>query len=150
MDLSGHRHRPIFQNRRRMGDRRFDAYDIDHRCLTESKHQTELDARGHLSFRQRLSVRIEHIQKALKKLGMRQSMSAKGDCWDNAVAESFFHSLKTEWTQHQTYSTKKEAMEDIADYMMFYNRTRLHSYNDYCSPLEMEMRWWQNQRKLAA
>ena len=90
------------------------------------------------------------FKQALKELGMQQSMSAKGDCWDNAVAESFFHSLKTEWTQHRTYTTKKEAMEDIAEYMTFYNRTRLHSYNNYCSPLEMEMRWWQNQRKLAA
>ena len=68
-----------------------------------------------------------------------QSMSRKGNCWDNAVAESFFHSLKTELTHHHNYVTKDEARQAIFDYIeVFYNRQRLHSTNDYLSPVDYE------------
>ena len=81
---------------------------------------------------------------------MRQSMSAKGDCYDNAVAESFFHTLKTELVHHQNFQTKQEAKEKIEAYIDYYNRTRLHSYNGYISPMEKECRWWQAHREHAA
>jgi len=75
----------------------------------------------------------------LKKYGIIQSMSRKGDCWDNAVSESFFHSLKTELTFHEDFRTKAQANEMIFEYIeIFYNRKRLHSYNNYMSPTDFE------------
>ena len=67
------------------------------------------------------------------------SMSRKGDCWDNAVAESFFASLKKERVQWKHYQTRAEAQQDILDYIvMFYNSQRLHSTLDYISPNDYE------------
>ena len=75
----------------------------------------------------------------LEKYGIIQSMSKKGDCWDNAVAESFFHSLKTELIHHENFLTRKQANEKIFEYIeIFYNRQRLHSSNNYMSPSEFE------------
>jgi len=75
----------------------------------------------------------------LKEHGIVQSMSRKGNCWDNAVSESFFHSLKTELTFHENFRTKAQANEMIFEYIeIFYNRQRLHSYNNYMSPVEFE------------
>jgi transposase InsO family protein len=63
------------------------------------------------------------------------SMSRKGNCWDNAVAESFFHTLKTELVYHEDYHTRWEAKRSIFEYIeVFYNRRRLHSHLDYQSP----------------
>ena len=68
------------------------------------------------------------------------SMSRKGNCWDNAVAESFFGSLKQERVHWQHYQTRYEAHQDILNYIaMFYNSTRLHSYLDYKSPNQYEL-----------
>jgi transposase InsO family protein len=90
------------------------------------------------------------FRRQLATRGMRQSMSAKGDCYDNAVAESFFHTLKTELVHHQNFQTKQEAKEKIEAYIDYYNRTRLHSYNGYISPMEKECRWWQAHGEHAA
>mmetsp|Transcript_22040 Transcript_22040/g.10427 ORF Transcript_22040/g.10427 Transcript_22040/m.10427 type:complete len:162 (+) Transcript_22040:608-1093(+) len=79
------------------------------------------------------------FQKMLKENDMISSMSGKGDCWDNSVAESFFGSLKTECVFDTTYSTREEARLDIVDYIeMFYNNKRRHSYLGYLSPKEFE------------
>lgn len=78
----------------------------------------------------------------LKTYGMISSMSRKGDCWDNAVAESFFGSLKTERVFFSNYRTREEARRDIVDYIeMFYNSNRRHSYLGYVSPKEFEILW---------
>jgi len=70
-----------------------------------------------------------------------QSMSRKGDCWDNAVSESFFHSLKTELVHHERFKTRAEANQAIFEYIeVFYNRQRLHSTNDYMSPVNYELK----------
>jgi transposase InsO family protein len=67
------------------------------------------------------------------------SMSRKGDCWDNAVAESFFGSIKQELIQWRHYQTRLEAKQDILRYItMFYNPARLHSYLGYQSPMQYE------------
>ena len=75
----------------------------------------------------------------LKEHGIVQSMSRKGNCWDNAVAESFFHSLKTEFTNHEIFKTRAQANQMIFEYIeVFYNRKRMHSSNNYLSPVEYE------------
>lgn len=78
-------------------------------------------------------------QKVITKAGMRPSMSRKGDCWDNSVAESFFSTLKKEMIYHVKYETRDEARRDIFEYIeVFYNRKRMHSYLGYLSPAEFE------------
>ncbi len=82
----------------------------------------------------------------LKEHSIVQSMSRKGNCWDNAVAESFFHSLKTEFTNHEIFETRAKANEMIFEYIeVFYNRERMHSSNNYLSPLEFEENMLQNE-----
>ena len=81
----------------------------------------------------------EEYQRMLESFGMICSMSRKADCWDNAVAESFFHSLKTEWIKDTVYYTRDKARADVVDYIeMFYNSHRLHSFIDYKNPNEFE------------
>jgi len=76
----------------------------------------------------------------LKQYGICQSMSRKGNCWDNAVSESFFHTLKTELIHLETYQTRAEAKQAIFEYIeVFYNRERLHSANGYLSPADYEL-----------
>ncbi len=78
-------------------------------------------------------------QGLLKQYGMVCSMSRKGNCWDNAVAESFFHTLKTECTDEKLYLKRDEARSDVIEYIeMFYNSHRLHSFLNYKSPNEFE------------
>jgi putative transposase len=73
--------------------------------------------------------------------GMQQSMSRKGDCWDNACAESFFKTLKVELIGTQVYASRGEAKNAIFEYVeVFYNRKRLHSTLDYLSPSDYEQR----------
>ena len=67
------------------------------------------------------------------------SMSRRGNCWDNAVAESFFSSLKNERIKRQIYATRQDAKSDVFDYIEgFYNRIRRHSHLDQLSPLAFE------------
>ncbi len=89
----------------------------------------------------------DDFRATLSKFGIIQSMSAKGDCWDNAVAESFFKTIKTELIYHTKFNTKQEAVRAIEDYIWFYNNKRLHSYNSYLSPVAKELLWWTNYYK---
>ncbi len=76
----------------------------------------------------------------LDEHGLICSMSRKGDCWDNAVSESFFKTLKVERVNDRDYWTREEAKTDINDYIeRFYNRKRRHSYLGYISPVEYEL-----------
>lgn len=78
-------------------------------------------------------------QKTLRKHGFICSMSRKGNCWDNAPSESFFHTLKTELTHHRRYQTRQEAKQEIFEYIeVFYNRQRRHSTIGYQTPLGYE------------
>jgi transposase InsO family protein len=73
--------------------------------------------------------------------GIRQSMSRKADCWDNAPMESFFHTLKTELVTHCDYPTREAARSSLFEYMeVFYNRQRRHSTLHYETPLAFEAR----------
>ncbi len=67
------------------------------------------------------------------------SMSKKGDCWNNAVAESFFHTLKVELIHRMKFKTREEAKRKIFEYVeIYYNRQRSHSALGYLSPFEYE------------
>jgi transposase InsO family protein len=77
----------------------------------------------------------------LTRYGIRQSMSRKADCWDNAPMESFFHTLKTELVVHCDYPTRDAARSSLFEYMeVFYNRQRRHSALHYETPLAFEAR----------
>jgi putative transposase len=78
-------------------------------------------------------------QDLLKNHGFLCSMSRKGECLDNAVAESFFHSLKVEWIYGEPPVSKTEMYRSVREYIeVFYNRQRLHSANGYLSPCDFE------------
>ena len=75
----------------------------------------------------------------LARHGLRASRSARGDCWDNACAESFWATLKTELVHHEQYATRAQARASIFEYIaVFYNRQRLHSSLGYRSPEAFE------------
>jgi transposase InsO family protein len=75
----------------------------------------------------------------LKKHGMVQSMSRRGNCYDNAVAESFFSSLKNELVNHCSFKTREEDRTAVFEYIeVFYNRQRRHQSLDYFSPVDYE------------
>ena len=84
------------------------------------------------------------VRQALEDAGIRASMSRRGNCWDNAVAESFFATLKREHTSRKIFLTHEEAKTSIAEWIeVFYNGHRRHSTVDYCSPVEYEQRYYQ-------
>lgn len=81
----------------------------------------------------------EGFKKIAQQHEMILSMSSKGNCYDNAVIESFFHSLKTEHANFCTFKTKEEAMDSLFEYIeIFYNKKRSHSTLGYMSPQEFE------------
>lgn len=80
----------------------------------------------------------QRFQSELLEHGITPSMSRRGQCWDNAPTERFFGTLKSEWVPAKGYSTVEEARQDMTSFFMRYNRIRLHSYNNYLSPIAME------------
>jgi len=82
----------------------------------------------------------QDYQQLLKTFGLIPSMSRKGNCYDNAVAESFFHTLKLEQIGDTIYQTREEARREAIDYIeMFYNSHRLHSSLGYIAPNDYEL-----------
>lgn len=80
----------------------------------------------------------------LARLGISVSMSRKGNCWDNAVAESFFATLKNELVYRRTWASRLELRTAVFEYIeVFYNRRRLHSALDYKSPATVEQEYAQ-------
>ncbi len=81
----------------------------------------------------------DNFQKLLQENGISCSMSRRGNCWDNAAMESFFHSMKTECVNHENFKTRDEAKKTIFDYIeVFYNKQRRHSFLNYMSPAKYE------------
>ena len=87
-------------------------------------------------------------QSFLREHGLEGSMSRRGNCHDNAVAESFFQLLKRERVRRHVYATREEARSDVFDYIeMFYNARRRHGFNNQLSPVEYEEQY---EKRLAA
>lgn len=81
----------------------------------------------------------DDYQHLLRLHGIECSMSGRGDCWDNAVMESFWGTLKTELVNHEHYQTREQAQASIFEYVeVFYNRHRFHSSLGYLSPEQFE------------
>lgn len=81
----------------------------------------------------------EQYRERMEENGILASMSRKGDCWDNAVVESFFHTLKTEYVEFEKFDSREDATHGIFEWIeVFYNRERLHSTNGYLSPVGFE------------
>lgn len=81
----------------------------------------------------------DSYRQLLRQHGIQPSMSRTGNCWDNAVAESFFHTLKTELIYMEEYDTHEAAQIAVFEYIeVFYNRQRCHSANGYLAPLVYE------------
>jgi putative transposase len=110
-----------------------------------------LDAAAATRGRPRMSDTIFHTDRgaeddsaaciaACQRLGLRRSMGRTGSCLDNAVAESWFASLKVELVHRAHYRTRAEARTAIFAWIAWYNRFRLHSTRDYLPPIEWEQR----------
>src|SRR5208283_426972 len=78
------------------------------------------------------------FQRQLSTFAMRGSMSRKGDCWDNAVTETLFGSLKVERLHGMRFATRRQAKDEVIDWLRFYNYRRLHSTLGYLSPMAFE------------
>lgn len=89
----------------------------------------------------------EKFRDELRKHRCMRSMSKKGDCWDNSVAESFFATLKTELIHHEKFKSREQARLRVFDYIeAFYNRRRIHSHLNYQSPEEFELNYFNHSR----
>ena len=90
------------------------------------------------------------FQKQLVTFGMKGSMSRKGDCWDNAVTETLFGSLKVERLHGMHFATRRQAKDEVIDWLQFYNHQRLHSTLGYLSPMAFEKKRLADKERLAA
>jgi transposase InsO family protein len=77
----------------------------------------------------------------LKECGITPSMSRKGNCWDNACSETLFGSLKVERLHGEHFDTLRQAKDEVLDWLLWYNQTRLHSTLNYVSPTQFERDW---------
>jgi len=90
------------------------------------------------------------FQQVLISYGMKSSMSRKGNCWDNAPTESFWGSLKVGRLHGMRFQTRRQAMDEVIDWLTYYNHKRLHSTLNYMSPMQFEKNWLAAQLKKAA
>lgn len=90
------------------------------------------------------------FRQQLWRYQMVQSMSRRGNCWDNAPMERFFRSLKTEWVPEIGYASFEEAKHDITDYVIgYYSQFRPHTHNNGLTPNEAEKLYWNAQKTVA-
>ena len=83
----------------------------------------------------------QEFQNALRECAMQSSMSRKGDCWDNAPTESLWGRLKVGRLYGRRFETRRQAMDEVIDWLTFYNHRRLHSTLGYVSPMQYEKSW---------
>ena len=86
----------------------------------------------------------------LSECGITASMSRRGDCWYNACCETLFGSLKVERLHGQRFNTRRQAMDEVIGWLLWYNRERLHSTLDYVSPMRFEENRLANQPRQAS
>lgn len=91
----------------------------------------------------------DDFRAVLKDYGITASMSRRGNCWDNACSETLFGSLKVEWLHGQRFVTRRHAMDETIAWLLWYNRSRLHSTLNYVSPMQFEQHWQTQQAKQA-
>jgi len=121
-----------FQQRRQLGDR---TSPSDSMLLFHSDRGCQYASQEY-----RLLLQRQHIL---------SSMSRKGNCYDNAAMESFFHTLKQECTDHLDKPTKEELKSAIFEYLeVFYNRSRMHSTLNYVSPVHFELSYLEKEKQL--
>ena len=111
--------------------------------LTKKALQVAFEARGrpkNMMFHsdQGCHYTSKAFQAELVRYNIKQSMSRRGNCWDNVVMERTFRSLKTEWIPKSFYTSYDEAEYDILQYIKYYNGERCHSYNNYLTPVNAE------------
>ena len=92
----------------------------------------------------------EDYNKVLEEHGITPSMSRKGNCWDNACSETLFGSLKVERLHGEQFKTIREAKDETIAWLLWYNRTRMHSTLNYVSPMQFEQDWTDATMKIAA
>ena len=90
------------------------------------------------------------FQAVLREYRMQSSMSRRGNCWDNAPTESLWGSLKVGRLHGMRFATRRQAMNEVIDWLTFYNQRRLHSTLGYISPMQFEKNWFAAQFKNAA
>jgi putative transposase len=83
----------------------------------------------------------QSFQQVLRQYGVQSSMSRKGNCWDNACSETLFAVLKVERLHGQQFATRRQAKDEVLQWLFWYNRKRLHSTLQYQSPIEYERLW---------
>jgi putative transposase len=91
----------------------------------------------------------EDYRKVMKLYGLTASMSRKANCWDNAVTETLFGSLKVERLHGETFMTVRAAKDAVMNWILWYNQERMHSTIGYQSPAEFEQAWEQVQLEAA-
>ena len=90
------------------------------------------------------------FRQSIWRYQMDQSMSRRGNCWDNSPMERFFRSLKTEWVPNSGYDSFNDAKRSINEYIIcYYNKLRPHSTNQHLTPNEKEQRYWDNYKTVA-
>ena len=92
----------------------------------------------------------DDFRAVLKEHGITPSMSRKGNCWDNACSETLFGSLKVERLHGQPFRTIRAAKDETISWLLWYNRTRMHSTLNYVSPMQFEQDWTEATTKIAA
>lgn len=90
------------------------------------------------------------FQQTLVEYCMQSSMSRKGNCWDNAPTESLWGSLKVGRLYGMRFETRRQAMDEVIDWLTYYNHRRRHSTLGYISPMQFEQNWFAAQLKEAA
>jgi putative transposase len=92
----------------------------------------------------------EDFSDVLKEHGIAASMSHKGNCWDNACSETLVSSLKVERPHGQRFQTIRQAKDEVIAWLLWYNRTRMHSTLNYVSPMQFEQDLADAMMKIAA
>ena len=136
--VPGHRHRHRLPPRRRLRDGRSPAHRAGRRRAGQRGRRPRPGAGSDLPHRQGLPVHLRRLRRPRGDCQVELSHGRTGQCWDNALAESFFGSIKGELIDLQPWPTRAGARRAVVEYIGWYNGTRLHSSLGYQTPAEFE------------